>query len=48
MKKNVNVQLSRLMLAIRGAVSMYELEGVEIARILFRHGDFDLTLAFPH
>lgn len=34
------------MLSIRGAVSMYELEGGEIARILFRHGDCDLTLAF--
>lgn len=46
MKKDVNVQMYRLLLVLRGAVSMYECEGLEIASILNRHGDIDLSLAW--
>jgi len=46
MKKDVNVQVYRLLLMLRGAVSMYECEGLEIASILSHHGDLDLSLAW--
>ena len=46
MKIDVNVQMYRLLLVLRGAVSMYECEGLEIASILSRHGDIDLNLAW--
>lgn len=46
MKMSINMKLSRLLLVLHVAVSMVELEGVQIAGILTRHGDIDLSLAF--
>ena len=46
MKFDVNVQMYRLLLVLRGAVSMYECEGLEIASLLSHHGDIDLSLAW--
>ena len=46
MKKDINVQMYRLLLVLRGAVSMYECEGLEIANILSHHGDPDLSFAW--
>jgi len=46
MKIDVNVQMYRLLLVLRGAVSMYECEGLEIASLLSHHGDIDLSLAW--
>ena len=40
------VRLSRLLLTLRGAIGMYECEGLEIASILSHHGDIDLSLAW--
>lgn len=46
MKKDVNVQMYRSLLILRGAFSMYECEGLEITSALSRHGDIDLSLAW--
>ena len=46
MEISIHTKLSRLLLILRGAVSMVELEGLQIASILTKHGDIDLSLAF--
>ena len=46
MKMSIDVKLSRLLLVLRGAIGMVELEGLQIAGILTQHGDIDLSLAF--
>ena len=46
MEISIHTKLSRLLLILRGAVSMVELEGLQIASILTKHGDVDLSLAF--
>ena len=46
MKMSIDVKLSRLLLVLRGAISMVELEGLQIAGILTQHGDIDLSFAF--
>ena len=46
MEISIHTKLSRVLLILRGAVSMVELEGLQIASILTKHGDIDLSLAF--